>query len=64
MKRGLQILKQFTIELDDTIVDFLESIASHLGESIETVIADGAFNLVTNVSEDVRKVFTVGDLGD
>lgn len=47
-------MKTYTIQLDETVAEILESIAKSLNKNIEVVIQDGISNLV----ETVEKTFS------
>lgn len=54
-------MKQFTIELDETICKWLEHISSVTGESVEKIIANGIFHQVAMLEDGVFKVFTYNE---
>jgi len=51
-------MKQFTIELDETICQWLTHIAAVTGQSIEHVISNGIYEQVANLEENIFKMFT------
>lgn len=54
-------MKEFTIELDDTICAWLEHISSVTDEPIEKLIANGIYNQIAMVEEGIVKGFTFNE---
>jgi len=52
------IVKQFRIELDEVICQWLAYIAEATGQSIEHVISNGISQQVANLEESAFKMFT------
>ena len=52
-------MKEITIKLDATVVEFLDYASSQLNEPIEKVVSDGIFNYVTKFEEEIKKAFSV-----
>lgn len=61
MGEGGEVVKQFTVELDDTVCKWLEHIAQVTGESTEKIIANGIFHQVSNLENSIYKTFTYND---
>jgi len=51
-------MKQFQIELDETVCQWLEHIAQMTGQSIENVISNGIYQQVASLEEAAMKAFT------
>ena len=52
-------MKEITIELDATVMEFLDYVSSQLNEPIERVVADGILNYVTKFEEEIKKSFSI-----
>ena len=50
-------MKQFTIELDDTICTWLEHISALTNEPIEELIANSVYSQIATVEEGIVKMF-------
>jgi len=55
---GGENVKQFQIELDETVCQWLSHIAQTTGQSIEDVISNGVFQQVSSLEECAAKAFT------
>ena len=51
-------MKQFQIELDEVVCQWLAHIAETTGQSIESVISNGIYQQIANLEESVFKAFT------
>ncbi len=51
-------MKQFTIELDDTICIWLEHISALANEPIEKLIANSVYSQIATVEDGIVEVFT------
>lgn len=54
-------MKQFTIQLDDTICIWLEHISALTNEPIEKLIANGVYSQIAMVEDSIVKVFTYNE---
>ena len=52
-------MKQYTIEIDDTISEFLDYISKSNNLPIEKIISDLIFNRVNIISENINKEFLI-----
>jgi len=51
-------MKQFQIELDETVCQWLGHIAETTGQSIENVISNGIYQQVASLEDVATKAFT------
>jgi len=51
-------MKQFQIQLDETVYKWLAHIAEVTGQTIEDVISNGIYHQIANLDESVTKAFT------
>ncbi|MCL2402041.1 MAG: hypothetical protein FWC90_05290 [Oscillospiraceae bacterium] len=51
-------MRQFTIELDEMVCKWLEHISELTGKPIESVIANGIYNQVVVLEDNIFKSFT------
>jgi len=54
-------MKKFTIELDETVVEYLEFVSAGLNKPIETIISDGIYNQVLSIEEKIKDTFSTED---
>ena len=54
-------MKQFTIEFDEMICEWLAHIAELTGKSIENIIVDVMYNQVTELEDKISKSFTYSE---
>lgn len=54
-------MKQFIIELDETICIWLEHISAFTNEPIEKLIANGVYSQIARAEDSVVKVFTYNE---
>lgn len=54
-------MKQFTIDLDDTICIWLEHISALTNEPIEKLIANSVYSQIATVEDGIVKVFTYNE---
>lgn len=54
-------MKQYIIEVDDTIFEVLECISKTLDKPIKTIIEDGLFNQVLRIDNIIKQTFIVED---
>lgn len=47
-------MKQFTVELDETVCEWLEHISKVTNESVERVIANGISHQITMLEDDIQ----------
>lgn len=52
-------MKQYIIELDDTISEFLEFLASYWNKPTKNIIEDGLFNQISDLDDLLKNTFTV-----
>ena len=58
---GGEIMKQFTVELDDMVCKWLSHISEITGKSEEKIIADGIYNQVSALEEKMSAAFVYLD---
>jgi len=56
-----EIMRKFTIELDEMVCKWLEHIAEVTGNSVEKVIADGICNKIISIEDVINKSFTYSE---
>ncbi len=52
-------MKQFTIELDETVCIWLTHISEVTGESIENLIVNGIYHQIANLEDAIEKSFAI-----
>ena len=60
-REGVIEVRQFTVELDETICNWLVHVSEITGNSIEKVIADGIYNQIAILEENINKLFTYSE---
>ena len=55
--RGMDDMKQFTIDFDEVAYKWLEHIADVTGKSIEKVIIDGIYNQIVELEKKTSELF-------
>lgn len=55
------IMRQFTVEFDETICNWLAHISEITGNSIEKIIADGVYNQIATLKENINNLFTYSE---
>ena len=57
-------MRQFTVELEETICVWLEHISAVTGESVEKLIASGIYQQIAALEDGVYKTFVADDAAE